>query len=184
MANTGWQRVKRGPGWIVLGVVVAALMAIGVGRGVNDRTPEERIEDISKRLACPICDGESVFESRNNASEALRAEIRAQVAQGVASDDEIITYIQQRYGEQVLLVPRAEGVDALVWVLPAVVAVLAVGGLAFAFRRWQRNAGGRATDDDRALVARARRDGLDRADSPYDGTEARDGTRPEDPTGE
>lgn len=177
MAVAGWQRVKRGPGWIVLGVVVVALMAIGLGRSADQRTPEERIEDISKRLACPICDGESVFDSRNPTSEALRTEIRAQVQAGVATDDEIITFIQQRFGENVLLVPRAEGFDALVWVLPVVVAVLAVGGLAFAFRRWQRNAGGSATDDDRALVAQARRDGLDAAESPYDERPGGEGER-------
>lgn len=168
MANAGWQRVKRGPGWIVLGVMAAVLMVLGVGRGADERSAAERVEDISKRIACPICYGESVFDSRNPTSEALRVEIRTQVDSGDASDDEIITYIQQRFGEQVLLVPRAEGVDALVWVLPVVAAVLGVGGLAFAFRRWQRNAGGRATDADRELVAQARRSGLDAADSPYD----------------
>lgn len=168
MANAGWQRLKRGPGWIVLGVVAIALMVIGLGQRADQRSDAQRIEDISKRIACPICDGESVFDSRNATSEALRVEIRAQVEGGDATDDEIITYIEQRFGEEVLLVPRAEGIDALVWVLPVVVAVLAVGGLAFAFRRWQRNAGGTATDDDRALVAQARRRGLDATDSPYD----------------
>ncbi len=168
MASTGWSRFKQGTGWLVLGVVFAVLMVIGVGGASPEPSPEERIESISKRIACPICDGESVFDSRNATSEALRAEIRAQVQAGQASDDEILTFIQQRYGEQVLLVPRAEGLDALVWILPVVAAVGGAAGLAVAFRRWRREAGGVATDDDRALVAAARRAGLDTADSPYD----------------
>lgn len=161
MPSPGWQRFKRGPGWILLGVVVVALMAIGLAQNSDVLSPEERIEAISKRLACPICDGESVFESRNNASESLRNEIRAQVDAGVASDDQIITFIEQRYGAQVLLVPRADGVDALVWILPVVALVCGVAGLAFAFRRWKRAGGDVPTDDDRALVAEARRAGLD-----------------------
>ncbi|MCX6520503.1 MAG: cytochrome c-type biogenesis protein CcmH [Actinobacteria bacterium] len=166
MASPRWQRFKQGPGWILLGVVVVALMAIGLGQASDELSPEERIEAISKRLACPICDGESVFESRNNASEALRNEIRAQVDGGVASDDEIITFIEQRYGAQVLLVPRADGIDALVWILPVVALVCGVAGLAFAFRRWKRAGGDIPTDDDRALVAEARRAGLDADGSP------------------
>ncbi len=168
MANSGWQRLKRGPGWIVLGVLVVALMAIGAGRTTERLSPQERVEEISKRLACPICDGESVFESRANASVALRNEIKAQVEAGQASDDEIITYIEQRFGAQVLLVPKAEGVDALVWILPVVALVGGIAGLIVAFRRWQANAGGTATEADRELVAAARRAGLDRSDSPYD----------------
>ena len=166
MASPGWRRFKQGPGWILLGVVVVALMAIGLGQASDELSPEERIEAISKRLACPICDGESVFESRNNASEALRNEIRAQVDGGVATDDELITFIEQRYGAQVLLVPRADGIDALVWILPVVALVCGVAGLAFAFRRWKRAGGDVPTDDDRALVAEARRTGLDADDSP------------------
>lgn len=161
MPSPGWQRFKRGPGWILLGAVVVALMAIGLAQNSDVLSPEERIEAISKRLACPICDGQSVFESRNNASESLRNEIRAQVDAGVASDDQIITFIEQRYGAQVLLVPRADGVDALVWILPVVALVCGVAGLAFAFRRWKRAGGDVPTDDDRALVAEARRAGLD-----------------------
>ena len=157
MTSLGWQRFKRGPGWIILGVVLAALMALGLGRANDDLTPGERVETISKRVACPICDGESVFESRNNASASLRTEIRAQVDTGVASDDEIITFIEQRYGAQVLLVPRADGIDALVWILPVMAFVCGVAGLTVAFRRWKRAADTVPTDDDRTLVADARR---------------------------
>lgn len=159
--RAAWKRAKGVPGWAALALVVVALMAVGLSRGDGVVTPEERVEAISKRIACPVCDGESVFESRNNASESLRNEIRAQVDAGVASDDQIITFIEQRYGAQVLLVPRADGVDALVWILPVVALVCGVAGLAFAFRRWKRAGGDVPTDDDRALVAEARRAGLD-----------------------
>jgi cytochrome c-type biogenesis protein CcmH len=53
-----------------------ALLAVGATRDGGPSTPEERVEAISRRLACPICDGESVFESRNNASASIRQEIR------------------------------------------------------------------------------------------------------------
>jgi cytochrome c-type biogenesis protein CcmH len=141
--------------WAVLGAVVIALLAFGTSRDGGPTTSAERVDRISKRIACPVCDGESVYESQNPASANLRAEIRQQVELGAASDDEIVDYVQQRFGGQVLLVPKASGIDALVWVLPVVVFVGAVAGLTVAFRRWKRAADTIPDDDDRALVARA-----------------------------
>lgn len=149
--------IKRWPGWLLLGLVVVGLLAVGATADSGPRTPEERVEEISKRIACPVCDGESVFDSRNNASAAIRTEITRQVAANVLTDDEIITSIEQNYGGQVLLVPRATGLDALVWVLPVFVMVCAVVGLILTFRRWKRESAelGEPDDDDRALVAEA-----------------------------
>lgn len=147
--------MKRWPGWVLLVLVVGGLLAVGATRDSGPRTPQERVEAISKRLACPICDGESVFESRNNASVAIRTAITEQVNAGVANDDEIVTYVEQRFGGRVLLVPKATGIDALVWALPAAALVCAVVGLGVAFRRWRLAAGLEPDDADRALVAAA-----------------------------
>jgi cytochrome c-type biogenesis protein CcmH/NrfF len=59
----------------------------------------------------------------------------------------------------VLLVPKASGFDALVWVLPVAALVCAAAGLAVTFRRWKREADDDVdpTDDDRELVAAALR---------------------------
>jgi cytochrome c-type biogenesis protein CcmH len=151
-----WKRAKGWPGWALLGVVVAGLLFLGVATDNDPPTAEERVEAISKRLACPICDGESVFESRNNASVNIRTEIRAQVDAGERTNDEIISFFVQRES-RLLLVPKATGFDALVWALPAFAAVCAIAGLVVAFRRWKRAADTVPTDDDRLLVASAMR---------------------------
>ena len=54
-----------------------------------------------------------------------------------------------------LLVPRATGIDALVWALPAAALVCAIVGLAVAFRRWKAAADTIPDDEDRRLVAAA-----------------------------
>ena len=114
---------------MLLVLVVGGLLAVGAAREAGPRSPKERVEAISQRLACPICDGESVFESRNADSQAIRIEIARQVDAGTVSDDQIINFIAQRYGGRVLLVPRATGIDALVWALPVAALVCAVVGL-------------------------------------------------------
>ena len=138
--------------------MIVALLAVGATRGNEPRTPEERVESISKRLACPVCDGESVFESRQSSSISIRTEIRRSVGEGLLSDTEIITTIEQSFGADVLLVPRADGVDALVWALPVAAFVCAIVGLAFAFRRWKSANDAVPDADDRALVAAARQE--------------------------
>ncbi len=136
-----------------MAVLVVALLAVGSTRSDGPRTQEDRIDAISKRIACPTCDGESVFVSQASASQAIRNEIARQVGEGLQSDDEIVGFIEQRFGGQVLLVPKATGLDALVWALPVAVFVCSVAGLVVAFRRWKRQQGGEATDEDRAIVA-------------------------------
>jgi cytochrome c-type biogenesis protein CcmH len=147
--------VKSWPSWVLLLLVVGGLLAVGATRDAGPRTPKERVEDISRRLACPICDGESVFESRNADSQAIRIEIARQVDSGTVSDDQIINFVEQRFGSKVLLVPRATGIDALVWALPAAAFVCAVVGLGVAFRRWKAAADTIPDDEDRRLVAAA-----------------------------
>ena len=148
--------VKRWPGWLLLGVVAAVLLAVGVsgGNGVSD--PGERADALARRVACPVCDGESVFESRNRASINLRNEITALVNQGRLNDDEILAEIQSAFPTDILLVPPADGVNALVWALPAAAVIFAAAGLVVAFRRWrQTGAVAEATEDDRMIVSTA-----------------------------
>jgi cytochrome c-type biogenesis protein CcmH len=158
--STTNRRLKRWPGWIVLVLVVVGFLAVGVTRDAGPQTEADRIDGVARRIACPICDGESVYESRNNASVSIRNEIETQVSDGVRSDDEIIGYIAERYSAEVLLVPRATGLDTLVWALPVAALVCGLAGLAVAFRRWSRaaRAAPAATADDYALVERALRD--------------------------
>lgn len=164
------RRVKRWPAWALLVLAVVGLLAVGVSRDSGPRTPDERIEAISKRLACPVCEGESVYESRNPAANQIREAVKQAVDDGQRSDEEIIQTIVDSYHEgEELLVPTASGVQALAWALPAAAFVIGVVGLAIAFRRWRDGARslGEATDDDYELVKQAMAD-LDDGDGGRD----------------
>lgn len=148
------RRLKRWPGWLALGVVVAIALAIGASRAGGPQSDDDRTNSITERLACPECDGESVYESRSPAADTIRRQVKSLVQQGQFSDDQIITYISDdaQYGAKTLLVPKASGFDSLVWMLPVIAAVCAVAGLAVAFRRWKQAADTVPTDADRELV--------------------------------
>ena len=146
------KQLKRWPGWVLLTMVVVGLLAFGSTRDAGARTPEERVEEISKQLACPICDGETVYESRNTQSASIRIEIKAQVTTTDATDDEIIAYIVQNFDAKTQLLPKATGFESLVWVLPSVAVVCVAVGLFFAFRRWRLAGDAVPNADDRARV--------------------------------
>ena len=145
-------RVKSWPMWMLMGILTVALLAVGSTRDMGPMTQGDRIDAITKRIACPTCDGESVYVSRATAAEAIRKQVARDVATGAKTDTEIIGSIADSFNAQVLLVPRATGLDSLVWVLPIAVFVCAVVVLAIAFRRWRGQNTGDATDEDFALV--------------------------------
>ena len=76
--------------WAAAAVIAVAFLVVGSTRTAEPRTQQDRIDAISKRLACPTCQGESIYVSRAPAAESVRAEIARQVARAQRTDDEII----------------------------------------------------------------------------------------------
>jgi cytochrome c-type biogenesis protein CcmH len=148
------KKLKSWPVWMLMGFIVVALLTVGTTRDSGPLTQSDRIDAITKRIACPTCDGESVYVSRATAAESIRNQVARDVAAGALSDNQIISSIADTFQGKILLVPRATGVDSLVWILPIAVLVCSIAGLFVAFRRWKRNNSGDATPEDIALVKR------------------------------
>ena len=154
--------MKRWPGWLLMLGAIVALMMVASLRSHGVRSENDRIDSIAKRIACPVCSGESVFESRNAASVNIHNKVEDLVHDGKLSDAEIIASVQKDSGVQLLLVPRRSGFEALAWALPVAAGVMAFVGLGLAFRTWMRAEDTVPTDEDRALVEAARNvDGTD-----------------------
>jgi cytochrome c-type biogenesis protein CcmH len=155
------QRLKSWPGWVLMAFVLVAFLAVGATSSSGPQTQADRVDELTKRIACPVCDGESVFESQNNASRALRNQVTDLVGLNELTDSEILNLIDSRNQGDLLLVPETSGLDALVWALPATAFVVGVTGLVLAFRRWKLEAAGLGdpTDADRELVDAALADG-------------------------
>ena len=140
---------------VALAAVVVTALVIGGARPDNrPRSPAARAEAITGELRCPVCQGLSVADSHTPTADAIRDDVRRRVEAG-ESDRQIRDSYVARYGQWILLRPETSGVGVLVWVLPVSALLLAVGGLAFAFRRWRREPARAATDEDRALVEAA-----------------------------
>jgi cytochrome c-type biogenesis protein CcmH/NrfF len=166
VTRSGARWWKAWPAWVAIGTIAVIALAIGVVRGGGPSTQAERVDAIARTIKCPPCAGESVYESRHPTARAIRTDIARQVREG-RSDDAVRADLATRFGDDVVLVPSASGVEGLLWVLPVAAAVLAATGLFVAFRRWQRLESVRGpSDEDRDLVARALAE--EPADTPVD----------------
>jgi cytochrome c-type biogenesis protein CcmH len=131
---------RRFPLWIVLGVVLVAALAIG--SGVFTSSPpnaSQRALTIESGIKCPSCEDLSVANSSAQTAVIVRAAVRQLIAEG-KSDQQINTYLADRYGSAIVLTPSTSGWSLLVWVLPLVGGVVAVALLALLFARRRRAA--------------------------------------------
>ena len=76
-----------------------------------------RFKKLSNELRCPTCQGLSVKDSEAGFSTSIKGKIRELMKQG-KSDDEIIAYFVERYGEWILRAPPVSGFNIVLWVLP------------------------------------------------------------------
>ncbi len=122
--------------WIVLAVVAAGTFVIGLTRTPDPHTPQERADSITQQISCPVCNGESAYESQATAARGIRQEVLDLVTAGKLTNDQIVNSIEQKY-PGTSLVPGNDGVDALVWILPVVVGLVALGAAWLVLRRWR-----------------------------------------------
>ena len=120
------------------GVVSAVALSIGSGVG-RSSTPSVvvRAASLESRIRCPQCEDISVAQSQASSAIQARRQITSMLAAG-STDAQIEQSFVDRYGPSILLSPPASGLGALVWILPSVGAVLAIGAIGVLFWRRQR----------------------------------------------
>jgi cytochrome c-type biogenesis protein CcmH len=100
---------------------------------LDDPVLEERARDISAGLRCIVCRNESIDESNAELARDLRLLVRERLVAG-DTDEEVVDYVVDRYGEYVLLRPPMQGSTIALW-LAAPVLLLAGLGLSVAYIR-------------------------------------------------
>ncbi|MBI4492129.1 MAG: cytochrome c-type biogenesis protein CcmH [Chloroflexi bacterium] len=98
---------------------------------------DERVRQIAKQLQCPVCESVSVADSSSELAGQMRGLIRARLEAG-ESEQQIVQYFVERYGDQVLVEPPRRGWGLIVWWAP--IAVLAAGAVVLValLRAWVR----------------------------------------------
>lgn len=89
---------------------------------------EERYEKLLSELRCLVCQNQTVAESPAGLADDFRLEVKDMLERG-ASDQEILDFMSDRYGDFVLYNPPVKARTYLLWVGPF---VLLIGGVLIA----------------------------------------------------
>jgi len=102
---------------------------------VSEVEIEQRAREIGRGLRCVMCKNESIEESPSTTAQDMRRIVRDRVRSG-ETDAEIIDYMQSRYGDFILLKPPVQPNTYLLWALPFLLLILALGWFWRAVRKY------------------------------------------------
>lgn len=120
----------------ILAWVVTLGLAIVVGWGffAGEETQTDRVLSLGARIKCPVCQGEAISESPSETALAMLDVVAERVEAG-QTDEQILDYFTERYGDGIRLDPRFEFRTMLLWLLPA---AALVGGAYVIWTRQRR----------------------------------------------
>ncbi|MFA3915790.1 cytochrome c-type biogenesis protein [Ruegeria hyattellae] len=116
--------LKRFMSVLMLVLLALPVAAVQPDEVLDDPVLEERARELSKGLRCLVCRNESIDESNAGLARDLRLLVRERLVAG-DSDDEVIDFVVDRYGEYVLLRPTADGANMLLWAAGPIMLLLA-----------------------------------------------------------
>jgi cytochrome c-type biogenesis protein CcmH len=126
----------------------------------DDPVIEKRLIKLSQELRCLVCQNETLADSRADLAQDLRREIREQMKAG-KTDQEIVAFLTQRYGDFILYRPPVKPTTYLLWFGPF---ALLLVGLAVLFRYVKQRRDSindqPLTNDERARAAELLRPGI------------------------
>ena len=120
---------------------VSALAQVDTGRTARrietaaDSVLEAQTTALASELRCPVCQGNSIQDSPSELAQQMRDLIRDQLRSG-KTPDEVRAYFVDKYGEWILLAPKATGFNLVVYLVPLLV-ILGGGAIVWrTVRRW------------------------------------------------
>ncbi len=102
---------------------------------------EEKAQKIDQMLMCPVCPAESIDQVQVEVAKQMRLKVRDMLGEGY-TEEEILTYFEQRYGSNILAAPPIRGTMVLAWVIPLViVGVMILSGVWVLYNMVYRKSG-------------------------------------------
>jgi cytochrome c-type biogenesis protein CcmH len=137
---------------LALMLLAAPALAVQPDEMLPDPALEARARDISSGLRCLVCRNESIDESNADLARDLRLLVRERLVAG-DSDEEVLEFVVDRYGEYVLLRPTGTGSNLILWIAgPAML----LAGLGIAGVYLRRRATASPGEDDLSEAEKAR----------------------------
>ncbi|MFO1327754.1 MAG: cytochrome c-type biogenesis protein [Rubrivivax sp.] len=101
-----------------------------------DPVLEARVNALAAELRCLVCQNQTIADSHADLAVDLKNQVREQLRSG-RSEQQVIDYMTQRYGDFVLYRPPFKATTVLLWAGPALLLVVGVGVFWRSLRRTQ-----------------------------------------------
>jgi len=101
---------------------------------LDDPALESRARDLSAGVRCLVCQNESIDSSNADLARELRLLIRERLVEG-DSNQQVLDYLVDRYGDFVLLKPPVRPGTYLLWFGPAFLMIVGLGASVLYLRR-------------------------------------------------
>jgi len=109
-------------------------MAVNPDEMLADPKLEQRARDISEHLRCLVCQNQSIDDSNADLAHDLRVLVRQRLVAG-DTNEQVIKFLVDRYGEFVLLKPTFSEHNLILWLAPFAVLIFGAGGIWVVYRR-------------------------------------------------
>lgn len=107
---------------------------LGTEEPIEDPAREQLYQQLIHEVRCLVCQNQTIGDSTAPLAADLRREIRRMVVEG-QSEQEIETFLLERYGDFVLYRPRLQLTTALLWAAPALLLLIGALTLGSVLRR-------------------------------------------------
>lgn len=107
-------------------VNIRSAWAVNPDEVLSDPVLEKRARHLSTGLRCMVCQNQSIDDSDADLARDLRLLVRERLVQG-DTDEQVIDFLVDRYGEFVLLKPRLDKQTIILWSFPALILIIGIG---------------------------------------------------------
>ncbi|MEL7105494.1 MAG: cytochrome c-type biogenesis protein [Pseudomonadota bacterium] len=118
---------------LILLLLGAPAFAVEPDEMLADPVLEARANALDDEIRCVQCRSENIASSNADWARDARLMVRALIADG-ASDADVLDFFVDRYGEVVLMTPRAQGANLVLWAAAPLMLLVALGA-SFAYVR-------------------------------------------------
>lgn len=101
----------------LISMLLALMVSASALAAPSEAEIESRAREVGQSLRCVICQNQSIEESEASLAVDMRRLVRARIRSG-ESNAEVITFMQERYGDYVLLKPPVQRNTYILWFAP------------------------------------------------------------------
>ncbi len=99
---------------LLLGLLARPVFPVEPDEMLENVELEARAQEISRQLRCLVCRNENIDSSNADLAADLRILVRERLTAG-DSDQQVLDYVVDRFGEYVLLKPEKGGSNLILW---------------------------------------------------------------------